>query len=37
LTRAQLERTRDLTNMHARDALMAGFEPLIEVTARNPG
>ena len=31
LTRAQLERTRDLMNMHARDALVTGFEPLIDV------
>lgn len=29
LTRAQLERTRDLMNAHARDALIPGFEDLI--------
>ena len=29
LTRAQLERTRDLMNAHARDALISGFEDLI--------
>ena len=29
LTRAQLERTRDLMNAHARDALIHGFEDLI--------
>jgi predicted nucleic acid-binding protein len=29
LTRAQLERTRDLMNAHARDALVQGFEDLI--------
>lgn len=29
LTRAQLERTRDLMNAHARDALIMGFEDLI--------
>ena len=29
LTRAQLERTRDLMNAHARDALITGFEELI--------
>ncbi len=31
LTRAQLERTRDLMNLHARDALVSGFEDLIGV------
>jgi len=31
LTRAQLERTRDLMNAHARDALVTGFEQLIDV------
>jgi hypothetical protein len=31
LTRAQLERTRDLMNMQARDALVTDFEPLIDV------
>ena len=31
LTRVQLERTRDLMNMHARDALVTDFEPLIDV------
>jgi hypothetical protein len=31
LTRAQLKRTRDLMNMHARDALVTDFEPLIDV------
>jgi hypothetical protein len=31
LTRAQIERTRDLMNMHVRDALVTGFEPLIDV------
>ena len=31
LTRAQLERTRDLMNMHVRDALVLDFEPLIDV------
>jgi len=31
LTRTQLERTRDLMNMHARDALVKDFEPLITV------
>jgi predicted nucleic acid-binding protein len=31
LTRAQLEKTRDLMNMHARDAVVTGFEPLINV------
>jgi predicted nucleic acid-binding protein len=31
LTRAQLERTRDLMNAHARDALVTDFEPLIDV------
>lgn len=30
LTRARLERTRDLMNAHARDALVTDFEPLIE-------
>jgi len=30
LTRKQLERTRDLMNAHERDALVTGFEPLIE-------
>ncbi len=29
LTRAQLERTRDLMNKHAEDCLVVGFEPLI--------
>jgi predicted nucleic acid-binding protein len=29
LTRAQLERTRDLMNAHARDALVQGFEDVI--------
>jgi len=29
LTRVQLERTRDLMNAHARDALIQGFEDLI--------
>jgi hypothetical protein len=29
LTRTQLERTRDLMNAHARDALIQGFEDLI--------
>lgn len=29
LTRAQLERTRDLMNAHARDAMIQGFEDLI--------
>jgi hypothetical protein len=29
LTRAQLERTRDLMNAHARDALIENFEDLI--------
>jgi len=29
LTRAQLERTRDLMNAHARDALIRDFEDLI--------
>jgi predicted nucleic acid-binding protein len=33
LTRAQLERTRDLMNKHVRDALVTGFEPLIEILA----
>jgi predicted nucleic acid-binding protein len=31
LTRAQLERTRDLMNAHARDALVTDFEQLIDV------
>jgi predicted nucleic acid-binding protein len=31
LTRAQLERTRDLMNAHVRDALVTGFEQLIDV------
>src|SRR5262249_35754559 len=31
LTRAQLERTRDLMNAHARDALVIEFEELIDV------
>jgi predicted nucleic acid-binding protein len=31
LTRERLERTRDLMNTHARDALVMGFEDLIEV------
>jgi PIN domain len=31
LTRAQLERTRDLMNLHARDALVSDFEDLIDV------
>jgi predicted nucleic acid-binding protein len=31
LNRAQLERTRDLMNTHVRDALVTGFEPLINV------
>jgi predicted nucleic acid-binding protein len=31
LTRRQLERTRALMNAHARDALITGFEPLIDV------
>jgi len=31
LTRTQIERTRDLMNMHARDALVTDFEPLIDV------
>jgi len=31
LTRAQLERTRDLMNLHARDALVTDFEQLIDV------
>ena len=31
LTPAQLERTRDLMNAHVRDALVVGFEPLIEM------
>jgi predicted nucleic acid-binding protein len=30
LTREQLERTRDLMNAHVRDALVTGFESLIE-------
>ena len=31
LTRAQLERTRELMNAHARDVLVTDFEPLIDV------
>ena len=31
LTRARLERTRDQMNIHVRDALVTGFEPLIEI------
>lgn len=31
LTREQLERTRDLMNMHVRDALVEGYEDLIEI------
>ena len=31
LTRERLERTRDLMNTHTRDALVTGFEDLIEV------
>jgi predicted nucleic acid-binding protein len=31
LTRAQLERTRDLMNAHARDALVTDFELLIDI------
>jgi predicted nucleic acid-binding protein len=31
LTRAQLERTRDLMNAHARDALVTSFEQLIDI------
>src|SRR5262249_26774287 len=31
LTREQLERTRHLMNAHVRDALVTGFEPLIEI------
>jgi predicted nucleic acid-binding protein len=31
LTRAQLERTRDLMNAHVRDALVTDFEQLIEI------
>ena len=31
LTRAQLERTRDLMNAYARDALVTDFKPLINV------
>jgi hypothetical protein len=31
LTRAQLERTRDLMNAHARDALVTDFEQLIDI------
>jgi len=31
LTRAQLERTCDLMNLHARDALVSDFEDLIDV------
>lgn len=30
LTRQSLEKVRDLMNLHARDALVEGFEPLIE-------
>ncbi len=30
VTRAQLERTRDLMNLHAEDSLVTGFEELIE-------
>jgi predicted nucleic acid-binding protein len=30
LTRVQLERTRDLMNLHVRDALVLDFEPLID-------
>ena len=33
LTRAQLERTRDLMNAHVRDALVTGFKQLIEILA----
>jgi predicted nucleic acid-binding protein len=33
LTRAQLEKTRDLMNTHVRDALVTDFEPLIEILA----
>lgn len=37
LTRAQLERTRDLMNAHARDALVADFEDLIpSITLPDP-
>ena len=31
LTRAQLERTRDLMNAHVRDAIVTDFEELIDV------
>lgn len=31
LTRARLERTRDQMNIHVRDALVTGFDPLIEI------
>jgi predicted nucleic acid-binding protein len=31
LTRARLERTRDLMNAHVRDALVKNFEPLIDI------
>ena len=30
ITREQLERTRDLMNLHAEDCLVTGFEELIE-------
>jgi hypothetical protein len=33
LGRAQLERTREQMNAHVRDALVTGFEPLIEILA----
>lgn len=33
LTRERLERTRDLMNAHTRDALVAGYEDMIEVLA----
>jgi predicted nucleic acid-binding protein len=33
LTRAQLDRTRNLMNAHVRDALVTDFEPLIEILA----
>lgn len=33
LTRAQLERTRDLMNAHVRDSLVTDFEPLIKILA----
>jgi predicted nucleic acid-binding protein len=37
LTRAQLERTRDLMNAHVRDCLVTGYEDLIEaVTLPDP-